>query len=69
MSATGYTYKGPGRVYGVPARDITAEEFEALTGRQRRVVLHSGWYQPAKAKAKAEAPKKDASTDDKKGGE
>lgn len=65
MSATGFVYKGPGRAYGVPARDITAEEFEALNGRQRGIVLRSGWYQPAKA----EAPRKDAKADEKKGGE
>lgn len=53
MSATGYTYKGPGRVYGVPARDITAEEFEAFTGRQRGLVLRSGWYVATEV---AEAP-------------
>lgn len=67
MSATGFTYKGPGRVYGVPAHDITADEFERLDGKQRRVVLHSGWYEPAKAKSKA-APK-DAPDATKEGGE
>ena len=37
MSA--YRYIGDGFAYAVPARDITAAEFDALNGRQRRIVL------------------------------
>lgn len=46
MSA--YKYVGGGFAYAVPLRDITAAEFEAMDGRQRRIVLQSGWYEETK---------------------
>lgn len=66
MSA--YRYIGDGFAYAVPARDITADEFDALDGRQRRIVLHSGWYEPVKATAKpADEKKADVAKSDGKG--
>ncbi len=55
---TAHMYTGGGFAYAVPARDITAEEFDAMDGRQRRIVLQSGWYEPVKASAKAADDKK-----------
>lgn len=54
--STGWTYVGDGvrYSYGVPARDLSAEEFAALTPLDQRVVMQSGAYAPA---APAKSPK------------
>lgn len=49
-----YRYVGPGHHVGVPARDLTAEEFGRLPGRLRRIVVKSGLYRPAKAAKEAQ---------------
>lgn len=44
----GYRFvPGRGRHYGVPARDLTQDEFEALEPAKRRIVRHSPAYEPA----------------------
>jgi hypothetical protein len=48
MSASGFKYAGPGRMHGVPARDITAADFERMDGFQRRVILESGFWEEVK---------------------
>lgn len=63
------TYNGGGYFAGIPARDLTQEEWDALTGEQQKMALDSGLYTPngsakekkaivtaATDKAKAEAP-------------
>jgi len=55
---SGFTWNGKGRAFDVPARDISKEEFEAMDGRQRGIVIKSGWYDPATAKADARADSK-----------
>lgn len=41
----GFTFvEGKGRHYGVPARDLTQDEFEALTPTEQRVVRESPAY-------------------------
>ncbi len=63
---SGYRYTGTGERYaGVPARDLTEEEFEALGPLEKRTVVESGSYKEV-AKAKADTPEPNA--DDKKGG-
>lgn len=46
----GYRYTGSGeRFRGVPARDITQEEFDRLGPLEQRRVTESGLYKPVKA--------------------
>lgn len=50
MSGHGYRYVGNGeRWRGVPPRDLTQEEFEALGPLAKRTVIESGAYEPVKA--------------------
>lgn len=41
---SGYRYTGEGTHYEVPARDLTAEEFDALDPMQQRIVRLSPAY-------------------------
>lgn len=41
-----YTYVGPGKFLNVPAEDLTEEQFERMPADLRRIVLHSGAYEP-----------------------
>jgi hypothetical protein len=43
--STAWKFVGPGRHFGVPSRDITAEEFETLSPRQRRIITESPAYE------------------------
>lgn len=53
MSGNGYRYTGEGERYrGVPARDITQAEYEALGPLEQRTVLTSGAYKEAPAQKK-----------------
>lgn len=40
----GYRYKGPDQFFGIPARDLTEDEFEALSPSLRRHVRASDAY-------------------------
>lgn len=60
----GYRYTGSGeRFRGVPARDITQEEFDRLGPLEQRRVTESDLYKPVKAE------KSESKADDKKGAE
>lgn len=59
-------YKGPGRLYDVPARDMTAEEFAELPLTSQRRARESGLYSEVKPTKPAEKPAPKA--DDKKDG-
>ena len=55
-------YVGAGNYLdGIPARDLTDEEYDALTREQKRDVRRSGLYEMVEAEPEPEA---DASTDD-----
>lgn len=41
---SGYSYVGEDRFYGIPARDLTQQEFDDLTPDQQRVVRESPAY-------------------------
>lgn len=57
--SNGYRYTGDGQQFrGVPARDITQEEYEALGPREQRSVDESGAYKPIEAKVDKPAPAK-----------
>lgn len=56
MSDVKYRYKGTGRLYDIPARDLTADEFEALHGVTRRRVIESGLYSEVKDTKPADKP-------------
>lgn len=43
---TGYRYDGSARYYGVPARDISADEFDRMDPQLQRIVLTSPAYTP-----------------------
>lgn len=47
---SGYRYDGSARYYGVPARDLTQDEFDRLSPSQRRLVLTSPAYQAVTAR-------------------
>ena len=47
-----YKYVGTSFLVGVPARDITKQEFETLTKEQQEAVKNSGLYELAKEKTK-----------------
>ncbi len=54
-------FKGDGRqfFYGIPTRDLTDEEWQALTADDRKAALASGLYEKVEekpVKAKAEPP-------------
>ena len=49
-------YKGPDTFYGIPARDLTDEEFEALDVSLKRHVRASDAYEITKAR-KSDEPK------------
>lgn len=58
---SGYRYTGEGTHYEVPARDLTAEEFDALDPMQQRIVRLSPAYSElsaAEAKKAADAAAK-----------
>ena len=40
----GYRYLGPDRFHGIPARDLTADDFAALGPEERRKVRKSPAY-------------------------
>lgn len=41
-----HKYKGPGRVFGLPARDLTEADIAAMNPLMRRKVTESGLYTP-----------------------
>ena len=41
-------YIGPGYISGIPARDLTAAEFKALTAAQQEIVKTCGLYEVKK---------------------
>ena len=49
-------YPGPGRLYDVPARDMTAEEFAELPLTSQRRARESGLYSEVKPPKPAEKP-------------
>ena len=56
MSGHGYRYVGKGERYrGVPARDLTQAEYDALSPLEQRTVTESGAYKPLTAKQAEEA--------------
>jgi hypothetical protein len=61
-----YTGEGPeqGHHQGIPARALTAEEYEALPTELRKVVRESAVYDYAGYKAKVDAQKEDARRDE-----
>jgi hypothetical protein len=63
---TAYTYIGKGEHhYGIPARDLTAEEFGALSVDQRAAVTEGGLYQAVgEAQVAERATKRDTTTRD-----
>lgn len=69
MSGHGYTYTGKGEVYkGVPARDITQEQYDAMApSTQRRVddAVKLGSYKPVAAPKSASATKPASDTEGK----
>ena len=42
--STSYRYVGPGRHFGVPARDVDPDEVERLSPRQQRILRESPAY-------------------------
>lgn len=56
MSGHGYRYVGDGeRWRGVPARDMTQEEFDGLGPLEQRTVREGGGYEKVSAKEAKEA--------------
>lgn len=56
MSGHGYRYVGDGdRFRGVPARDLTQEEFDRLGPLEQRTVRESGAYEAISAKEARES--------------
>jgi hypothetical protein len=50
-------YVGDGAYFqGIPARDLTDEEFAALPAEQQQILLDSGLYAPAETAEAPEAP-------------
>ena len=49
MTRTSFKFVGPGRHYGVPARDITAEEIDGLRPRQKRIIVESAAYEATRS--------------------
>lgn len=56
MSDVKYRYKGQGRLYDVPARDLTEEEFTALPLTSQRRARESGLYTEVTPPKPAEKP-------------
>jgi len=58
MSTNGYRYIGNGAHWaGVPARDLTKDEFDRLGPLQKRAVTTGGGYEPNKTASKPTEPK------------
>ena len=66
MSDVKFRYKGKGRLYDVPARDLSADDYEALHGVSKRRVVESGLYSEVKETKPADKP---AAKSEKKDGE
>lgn len=47
-------YLGGGFLHGIPARDLTDDEWQALTKEQRETAVASGLYQEPEIPAKKE---------------
>lgn len=62
-----YRYKGPGRLYDVPAKDLTEDEFNAMTLTSQRRARESGLYTEVKPPKPADKPASKAT--EKKDGE
>ena len=56
MSDVKYRYKGKGRLYDVPAKDMTADEFTALPLTSQRRARESGLYTEVKPPKPADKP-------------
>lgn len=74
MSDVKYRYKGPGRLYDVPAKNMTEDEFKAMPLTSQRRARESGLYtevetpKPAKEPAPKSAEKSSQKADEKKDG-
>lgn len=53
-------YKGPGRLYDVPAKDMTEDEFGALPLTSQRRARESGLYTEVKPPKPANKPEQKA---------
>jgi len=47
-------YLGGGFLHGIPARDLTVDEWQALSDEQRETAVASGLYQEPEKPAKKE---------------
>lgn len=56
MSDVKYRYKGTGRIYDAPARDLSADEFEAMALTTQRRIRESGLYSEVKGTKPADKP-------------
>jgi hypothetical protein len=52
-----WKYKGGGFIPGVPARDITEQEYEQLDAELQKAVRESGLYEQEKQVQKKQGPK------------
>lgn len=56
MSDPLFRYKGKGRLYDVPAKDMTADEFAAMPLTSQRRARESGLYTEVKPSKPADKP-------------
>ena len=63
-----YRYKGPGRLYDVPAKDMTEEEFAAMPLTSQRRARESGLYTEVKPAGKPDPKAAEKKADEKKDG-
>jgi len=56
---TKYKFLGGGFIQGIPARDLTEDEFNALTDGQKEQVRKSGLYELNKVSLKKPAEKEE----------
>lgn len=56
MSDPLFRYKGKGRLYDVPAKDLTADEFEAMPLTSQRRARESGLYTEVRPPKPVEKP-------------
>jgi len=56
---TKYKFLGGGFIQGIPARDLTEDEFNALTDGQKEQVRKSGLYELNKVSSKKPAEKEE----------
>lgn len=64
MSDIAYRYKGPGKYFGIPARDLTADDIAALGPKKARTVRDAAEYTEVKP---SKSSKTDTKPDQKEG--